>query len=283
MANETDSTVLSELIQASIGEARVVASQGADLSEYITSRPLEEGKGSATFPIWDEEVMASVAESTDLTNSEFNTSAVTITPGEYGLMTTLTDIAKRRAGLQTAIDIGAVMGAAYKDAKNQAIYALFDGFSTAVGTTNVDITEALIQSAVRQLRINKAPGTLYMPVTPHVLEDLLGLYSTNTSNVPDSIRNQAMTEGTLPMIHGVQPLLIDNLASGTGTGAIDEADTKTAIFSAAALGYVEEWDFRIETQRDASIRGEELVATASFGVGEIKDSWGIELLVDNKD
>ena len=46
---------------------------------------------------------------------------------------------------------------------------------------------------------------------------------------------------------------------------------------------VVEWDFKLETQRDASMRGTELVATASFGVGEINDNYGQEFLVDNKD
>lgn len=280
---DTTTTTLTELIQASIGEARVVASQGIDLSQICTNRPLEEGKGSATFPVYDEETMASVAEGTDLTSTAFDTTAATITPGEYGLMTNLTDLAKRRAGMQSAIDIGRVMGQAYLAAKNRAIYALGDGFSTALGTTNVNITEALIQEAVAELRIQKAPGELYMLVTPHVMKDLLGLYSSNTDSIAAPLMEDAQIRGLLPKIHGVNPILVDNLVIGTGTGEINEADTKASIFSAGALGFVEEWDFRIETERNASLRADELVATASFGVGEIKDSWGIELLVDNKD
>lgn len=278
---DTTTTTLTELIQASIGQARVVASQGVDLSTLITNRPLEDGKGSATFPIYDSAVMASVAEGTDLTSSAFQTTEVEITPGERGLMTNLTKLAQKRAGMQAAIDIGDVMGQAYLDVKNQDIYALCDGFSTAMGTTNVNITEALIIAAVAQLRANKAPGRLYMPCTPWVYADLLGLYTTNTSNVAEELRNSATFNGILPMIHGVTPVLIDNLAAGSGTGGIDEADTKTAIFSEHALAYVEEWDFNIETEGNASLRADEMVATASYGVAEVNNAWGVELLVDN--
>lgn len=280
---DTTSTTLTELIQAAIGQARVVESPGAFLKEYVTVRPQDAGKGGATFPIYDEEVFASVAEGTDLTGTAFDTTAVTITPGEAGLMADLTDVASGRAGMQAAVDIGRVMGEGYQALVNRDIYALGDGFSTAIGTTDTDITEALIQNGVAQLRANKAPGRLFMPVTPWVMEDLLGLYSTNTNNTPASLREQATLTGTLPTIHGVTPLLITNLAAGTGTGAVDEADTKSCIFSEAAIGYVEEWDFRIEEERNASKRSTELVATASYGVGEIKDGWGIELLLDNKD
>ena len=283
MSGESTTTTLTELIQASIGEARITETTGVDLSTIVTQRPLEEGKGSATLPRYDFENMAAVAEATDLTNTAFDTTAVTITPGEKGLMTTLTDKAKRAVGgMQAAIDIGRVMGEAYNRIKTTEIYALFDGFSNTLGTTNVNITEALIIEGVAQLRAARAPGPYYMPVTPYVLADLLGLYSSNTDSIAASLMENAQVNGVLPMIHGVIPVLVD-LNTGTGTGEAEEADTKTAIFSPQALGFVSEWDFRIETQRDASLRADELVATASFGVGELVDAWGVELLVDNKD
>jgi hypothetical protein len=80
----------------------------------------------------------------------------------------------------------------------------------------------------------------------------------------------------------VIPVIVD-LDTGTGTGEAEEADTKTAIFSGQALGFVSEWDFRIETERDASLRADEIVASSSFGVGELVNDWGVELLLDNKD
>jgi hypothetical protein len=151
-----------------------------------------------------------------------------------------------------------------------------------VGTTNTDITLALIRSAKIELVAAKAPGRHIMPVTPWVLNDLIPLYETSSYS-EQALRDMAMTNAELPMIEGVYPVLIDNLAAGTGTGQADEADTKTAVFSEFALGFVQEYDFRIEPQRDASLRANELVATASYGVGELKDSWGVEVLVDNKD
>lgn len=285
MSSETTTTTVTELIQAAIAEARYTVSQGVFLGDprYITRNDKPMGKSGVTFPKWDAEAMASVAEGTDLTNTPFDTTAVTITPGEYGLMTTVTDLADMRASEDVFMGIGKVMGEAYRDAVNQAIYALFDGFSNATGTSNVDITEANIRAAVRELRLRKTPGELFLAVTPHVQEDIMGLYATSTSVTADYIRNTIFEKGTLPPLYGVTPVLIDNLAAGTGTGGIDEADTKTAIWSRDALGMVVEWDFKIEMDRDISLRATEVVATASFGVGEINDNYGQEFLVDNKD
>ena len=37
-------------------------------------------------------------------------------------------------------------------------------------------------------------------------------------------------------------------------------------------------DLKIETQREASLRADEIVATAVYGVSELHDSYGIEML-----
>jgi len=47
-----------------------------------------------------------------------------------------------------------------------------------------------------------------------------------------------------------------------------------------ALGLAIKWDVNIEPQRDASIRGWELNATACYGVAELKDNYGIEMYFD---
>lgn len=283
MANETTSTQLSELTQAAILQANMVVSRGARLTKYVQQKPVPKGKSGVSFPFWDSVTAASLTEGTDLTNTQFNTTSVTVSPGEVGLMGTLTDVAEHQTIEDAGVALGNLMGEAILDKVDQDIYALFDGFSTAVGTTNVDITEALIHEAVRNLRIAKAPGPYWLPLTPHVLEDAVGLYTSTTNHTADEIRNMAQKEGRLPMIGGAIPVMIDSLATGTSTGQINEADTKTACFSSQAIGYAVGWSIRIERQRDASMRGDEIVGTAYYGVGEIKDAYGVEMLVDNAD
>ena len=65
--------------------------------------------------------------------------------------------------------------------------------------------------------------------------------------------------------------------ANTGT----TGDYKGGLFHKDALGIAMLQDLKIETQRDASIRGTEIVATAVFGVGELHDSYGVEVLADS--
>ena len=57
-------------------------------------------------------------------------------------------------------------------------------------------------------------------------------------------------------------------------------DAKAAVFSREALAIAMKRDFQIEAQRDASLRAFELNATAIYGVGELDDSYGVEMLFD---
>jgi len=284
MADETTQTTLDDLCQAVIAEARMVLSQGIQLRDYVARRPLQKGKSGVLFPKYGAVTVASVNEGTDLANQAVSTSAVTITPTEYGGMATLTDLADWASNpMQAGADIGRLFGNAIRAIQNQTIWALFDGFSQAAGTTNTDITEANITDGIRQLMSAQAPRPYYLAITPHVFEDLLALYSTNTNQTSADIRNAVLNKGELPPIYGVMPLLIDNLAAGTSAGKADAADAKCGLFSREAIGYVEITDIKLEVQRDASMRANEIVATSVFAAGEIEDTFGVEMLVDNKD
>jgi hypothetical protein len=53
------------------------------------------------------------------------------------------------------------------------------------------------------------------------------------------------------------------------------------MFHRDALGLAMMQDLKIEVQRDASLRADEIVATAVYGVGELQDSYGIEIIADS--
>lgn len=283
MANETTTTTLDDLCQAIIAEARMVLSQSVDLTDYIDKRMVPRGKSSVTFPEYGS-MTATRTGDTDASNQSVSTSGTTITPTVVTAMTTILDTADwASAPLQVGSDIGKLAAGAIHDLRNQEVWALFDGFTQAVGTTNTDITEANIAAGVRYLLSAKAPRPYYLAITPHVFEDLLALYSTSTNWTSNAIRDAVLQRGELPPIYGVYPLLIDNLASGTSAGKADGADAKCGLFSRGALGCATMWDINVEPQRDASIVGNEIVVSTCYAVGEVKDTWGVEVLVDNKD
>ena len=71
--------------------------------------------------------------------------------------------------------------------------------------------------------------------------------------------------------------MTDSSSNDPGT----TGDYKGALFHPDALGLAMMQDLKIETQRDASLRADEIVATAVYGVGELHDSYGCEIEADS--
>lgn len=275
MTYETTQSAISDLTSIAIAEARLTMENQTDLTTLITRRDLSPGQISARFPKWSSLTAAALTEGSAADNQAMAASGNTLTPTTNAVVrSTITDIASFSAP-QIAADFGRIAGSAIVKKKNADVWALFDGFSHAVGTGNTDITEAILLAGVKTLRQHNAVGDIYFAITPEVMEDLFTVYSTNTSNTTDALRTAVMA-GQMPTIYGVRVVLI--------TSGISEAtDLKCGMFTREALGYASSWDIKIEMQRVPSVVGFEIVASACYAVGEIDDGCGVEVLCDGAD
>jgi len=284
----TTTTTADDLVQAAIAEARLVIDQRARLKNFVLRRSLEHVPGKTVdFPLWANVTAAALTEGTDLTtNTALSTTKASITAAEVGVMTTVSDLAETATEQQVGVDAGKILGNAIARKINQDLFAQFDSFTTEVGTTDTDITPDLVRSALSRLVQSNAPGPYTLAVTPHVYDDLLAAWDQTGTAVyrfSQTLTEDAQRKGIIDELYGVNIVIVSDLADGTDAGERDAADIVCGMFSAEALGYVEKWPVRIERQRDASLRGYELVATACYGTGIIHDAWGVGLLADNKD
>lgn len=233
------------------------------------------------IPKADKFTAAAVAEGTELANTALTSTSVTLTASEIGIMATITDVlelsdipAAHAARLR---QLGRAMG----DKLDVDICALFSGFSTAVGTTTVDITLANLLDAIYNLEVNDAGGlgSLVGVLHPRQTADLrteleadsASIY-TNTS--PNSL-SKAMA-GYFGSWFGIDIFQSTNVPTANAA-----ADRAGAVFVRNyALGIAQKWAAKVEPMRWAPIRGWVLVASAMYGVGEIEDSAGIEVTTD---
>jgi hypothetical protein len=116
------------------------------------------------------------------------------------------------------------------------------------------------------------PGPYYGVFNPeqtHALKSTL----TNTFVNPNAgvLQNEAMREGYIGRIVGIDIFETSNVVEDSATAY------SGAVFSRDALGLAMMRDISIETQRDASLRATEIVATAVYATGELHDSYGIDV------
>ena len=189
-------------------------------------------------------------------------------------MTTLTDLARNSAPRNVAGDIGRLFGEAIAKKIDTDLTALFDGFSTSIGGAGQEMTIDKIFQAVATLRQAAVPAGYSCVLNPKVAYNVKkALTNTFVNPNPNDLTNEALRTGYIGNIAGVQIFESSNV-----DGTTDTDNCKGGIFHQDALGLAMMQDLKIETQRDASLRADEIVATAVYGVGELHDSYGVEML-----
>lgn len=279
MANETTSTSLNDLLPSIVAEAMFVASERSIMRGLVKNFSLPMGSGKTiTVPRYPIQTAAAVNEGTDLTNTSVTTDGAVLTVAEIGIMTTVTDYARMTSASNVIADVGRVFGEAIARKMDQDLLALFDGFSTTLGDGTAAITAAAVAQAVAKLRANAVPmDQIFCVLHPNIAYDLkANITNTFVNPNPGIIQNEAMATGYVGTLFGVPVFETSNMAN-TGTAG----DYKGGVFHRDALGLALLQDIKIETQRDASLRADEVVATAVYGVGELYDGYGVELHYDS--
>ena len=277
MANESTSSTLSELYTEIVAEAQFVASEKSIMRNLVKNYAITGGGKAVEVPVYAQVSAAAVSEASDLSNTAINPTSVTITASEVGIMTTLTDLARNSAPRNVAADIGKLFGEALARKQDADLTGLFDSLTTEVGDGTAAISPAAIFNAMSTLRANSLPiNECAVVLHPKIAYDLKSGLTNTFAGLDTETSNEALRAGFVGKLAGMNIFETSNM-SNTGNAG----DYKGAAFHKDALAIAMMQDVKIETQRDASLRADEIVATSVYGVGEIHDSYGCELHFDS--
>jgi len=271
----TTSSTLDDLFANIIAQARFTAEESSLLIGLVTQYNIGSQAGKTIqVPKYPAISAADLTEGTDMSSTTVSTSSVSVTVGEVGAQVLLTDLATMGAG-NPASELGTVLGNAIATKIDTDLIALFDGFGTSFGSAGAETSVADLFKAAATLRANKVTGSIAAVVHPYQAYAIKANL-TNTFANPNGgdAQNEAMRNGYVGTIAGIDVYESANV-SIDGNG-----DCKGAVFAPEALAIAMKRDFNIEPQRDASNRAWELNATAVYGVGELDDSYGVEILGD---
>jgi N4-gp56 family major capsid protein len=278
MAGST-TTTLNDLLPAITAEAMFVANERSIMRGLVKNFALPAGQGkTVTIPRYPVQSAAALTEGNEVDNTAISTDGATLTVSTVAIRTLVTDLVRNSAASNVVADLGQLFGNAIAKKIDQDLLALFSGFSTGVGGASTALSAAVVAQAVARLRANAVPGdNLACVVHPYVAYDLKKDL-TNTWQNPNGgiIQNEAMSQGYVGMLFGVPVFESSNIAD-TGTAG----DYVGAVFHRDALGLALIGDIAVETQRRASYVGDDIVAYAHYGVGEIYDTYGVKITSDS--
>lgn len=280
---------ITNAVDTGIGSAffsNVVQSGLFTLNETSIMRPLIRNYDmsgtpglTAQVPIYPTVAVSTPGDGVDLTNAAFDlTTSKTITATEKGVMITLTDLMKEASSEDVASAVGRQIGSALAEKIDTDIAALFSGFSQTVGTGADEISIEDLFKAAATLRTAKVPsGPLYCVLHPkqafQIKKLLTNAGSTIAHNLSD-LGNEALRTGFVGTLAGMQ-IFESTVITGDSAGAF-----VGAAFHGDALGYMVKRNLRVENQRDASARADEIVGSMAYGVSEIFDTYGVGIIGD---
>ena len=318
MANETTTSTLDDLTNASIVEAILIPA----LSEQpglalkacrefsLIGRPSNVLKLPIETSWWgtpydrgasvDTELDATQA--TALSNTAFSSSVATLTAAEYGVATALTDNVGEDSVLDGSTLLDTFMGkmlGALTLAMDDDYCALFASLSNTIGTTTSDLTVAQMLAAQQGIRRRGANcDRLWYILDQQQVDDVQNaLIATNAAaavyalaadrivNAQPGINN-GLGDDRIPMTFSGYPVI--------ATGMTDTANTAADVSGACIVptsAYNDDrgstthamvWKRlpRFETQRQAKSRATDLVMTARAGFAELQDGTGANIVTD---
>ena len=278
MSTSTTST-LDDLLPSIVAEALFIANERSIMRGLVRNYSLGQGQGkTVTVPVYPKSTAAGLTEGTALTPTAISTSGVTLEIGEVGLMTAVSDMAMVASASNVVADIGRLFGEAIARKIDTDLTALFTSFSAGVGDNTTAVTAAKIFEAVAKLRAEGYDTTADCAIVLHPLiaYDLKSTITSTFAAPASAIGNSALENGYIGMLAGVPVYETSNIANTGTTG-----DYNGAVFHRDALGLALQQDIKIETQRQAALRGWDIVGSAVYGVGVLNNAAAQYLAFDS--
>mgnify|MGYP005813861025 CR=1 FL=1 len=247
------------------------------LTEQFT---LGKGNKQVTVPKVGQMSVSDLTDGQDIIdNEDIGMTTVDLTASEVGAKVVLTDKLVRQSVPNVFNMVGRQLGDGMARKKDNDVTALYQNLDATLGAATKLFTVINATGCIAYAKANKFGSQLYMIHHPNAVATFVkagAVTPSATYPVPHGWSEDLLKEfyvGLRPL-NGV-PLFED------GNISVDSADDAYgAIADKGAMATLTSLKVRTERERDASLRGTELVMTADYGVFELDGSKGAALLYD---
>jgi len=232
---------------------------------------------TASWPIRNNFTAQSVTEGSDYaTNQAYTPTDTTVSVTEIIAIETVSDLAMMTGDENAIARSAEMLGIALGEKIDTDVLALNTSLDSDVGSTGAAATFELFANGRQTLGANRYPGPYSAILHDIQWYDMSVEGSTRTHQAAGVIADQILTNYEVFKIAGTIIIVSPRVPS-----ANTAADRSGAIYSGwPCYGLAEMWWGRIEEERDASLRGTEVVGTSCYGVVEIDGSAGVAFETD---
>ena len=290
---ETDTGVAQGGLDKVIGDAIIAFNVANVMYPLVSTKQCPPGAITVQWPEYTAVASSSVTAATD--GSDFGTvtsvttTARSATVSEHVIRADVTDLAVMGNADDIAGNTGQILGNAVGAKLDADLTALGTGFSQTECGAGTQLTLDHIFGGLRQLRAANAPAPYNLVMSDEGIWGDKGLQGllvdvavTGSNAKPHSLMGtqgqEMLSRGWVTSLGGIDIYFSNEINDNVGSGG----DSATIMFSRGAMGLAvgPEGLFRIESERNASFRSTEYVATGFWGEVETKDAFGVYILHD---
>lgn len=280
-AGSAGELVAAEIVSRLVIDAAYNAVTGAKMPRLVKVADISgESTLVVEFPKWPLLAAGALTEATDASNTAINTTSVSVTASEGGLMITVTDRLLGSAVLGGLEPYAMELGKALADYVDTTILATASSFTNSVGSSGVNMTHANFMDAIYTLENGNAQGPFVCVLHPIQVADLRTSLTTSGLATWDATANAEI--GSMGSLFGIPIVQSTNCASVT-TDA-NRQGVMMPMGNQSGIALVMKRAARTEFQRDASLRATEIVVTNEFGAGcvNIAANGGVAIITDHE-
>lgn len=298
---ETDTGVAVGGLGKTIGDAVIAFNHSNVMLPLVTSKQAVKGAITVQFPDYTKIAASSVGNATDgsdySTVTSVTTAARSATVSEHVIRADVSDLARMGNADDLVGNVGEILGNAVAAKLDDDLVELGKTFSQTAAGAGASLALSDLFDSMRLLRSAGAPFPYSLVLSPKQVWGSKGIISllhnsaldTAGSSTTDTATarslglmgakgEEAMAAGWVGSIAGFNIYWSDQIDEDVGSGG----DAAGFAMSKGAVGLAigPEGLFRIESERNASFRTTEFVATGFWGEVEIKDAFGVYILSD---
>jgi N4-gp56 family major capsid protein len=261
----TNTTTLNDLLPSIVAEALFVASEKSIMRGLVRNYTLSAGQGkTVTVPIYPKQTAAGLTEGVAPSFTAISTNSAVLTVSEVGLTAQISDLAMMASASNVVADIGRLFGEAIARKMDADILSNVGSLAAGVGGASTLATPELLFQAIAKLRTQgyDTSNDCAIVLHPNVAFDIAKVLTSTFAAPASQVGNDALRAGFMGTLGGV-PVYQSSLVNNTGTAG----DYNSVLFHRDAFGLAMMQDIRIESQREATKRGFDIVGSAIYGHG----------------
>ena len=281
------SSSLGDMSKIIVAEAIDNVEPSAPMASLVSRYDIESGAKQVNVPIWGRQSAVALTEGVDISvPQQVTATVVSLTASEHGILSFISDRLQHENNENVLSAVGTMHGRAVGRLLDSDLLTQVDSFSETAPGASANATLTTIAGAVAILRTDDgtygpAPSKPNAVLHPEQIRRLAQEIGGITAGGAGAAAGATIPEGPSADViksywRGNDPIFGVPIYED-GNISVSSNAAKGGVFAREAIALAMEIEIHAEEERDASLRGTEVVTVGTWGENIVVNPWGVEI------